>query len=193
MTAILSQHDLVRGRLKFLRSLKEKLFIYPTDTIYGLGCNAEDAELVESLRLVKEQFVRPLSVIAPNMSWIRKNCVITSLAQPWLKRLPGPYTLILKLRHRAVAPNVDLGSNKIGVRLPDHWFTNWVGDIGIPIVTTSVNRPASAFMTDLDSLPKEIERGVDFVVYDGELMGCPSKIVDLTFHLNRRMVYLRKA
>ena len=126
MTIVLTKHELEKGRLKFLRALKESVFIYPTDTIYGLGCNAEDERLVERLREIKEQFARPLSIIPPSLPWVKKHCVANVLTQRWLKRLPGKYTLVMKLKKRVIAPNVDLGTNTIGVRMPGHWFSEWV-------------------------------------------------------------------
>ncbi|MEK6963034.1 MAG: Sua5/YciO/YrdC/YwlC family protein [Nanoarchaeota archaeon] len=192
MALVLSKHDLERGRIKFLNGLKEKIFVYPTDTIYGLGCNAQDEELVERLRELKEQFARPLSVIPPSLAWVRKNCVMNPLARSWLSRLPGPYTLVLKLKKRAVAQNVDLGTNKLGVRFPNHWFGDWVKETGVPMVTTSVNHLGGGFMTSLDNMSVKIKKGVDWIIYDGELKGRPSTIVDVSLHEKKKMVYLRK-
>ncbi len=192
MTLVLSKHDLERGRIKFLQGLKEKMFVYPTDTIYGLGCNAEDEELVEKLRTLKEQFVRPLSVIPPSLAWLRKNAVMTPLAKLWLKKMPGPYTLVMKMKKRAVAQNVDLGTNSLGIRFPDHWFSEWVKEAKVPIVTTSVNHMGGGFMTSLDNMSVKIKKGVDWVIYDGELKGRPSTIVDVSLP-KKKVVYVRKA
>ena len=75
-----------------------KIFIYPTDTIYGIGCNAQDAEAVSEIRSIKSRAQNPFSVIAPSVEWIKENCVVEKEAEAWLKKLPGPYTLIFKLK-----------------------------------------------------------------------------------------------
>ena len=78
-----------------------------------------------------------------------------------------------------VARNVAPGKETLGVRLPDHWFTNVVNDVGVPLVTTSVNKAGERFMTDKDNLDSDIEKGVSFLIYEGEKKARPSKVIDL--------------
>ena len=56
------------------KKLKEGIFIIPTDTVYGLSCNAKSPKLVENLRKIKKS-KQPFSVIAPSKKWIYENCV----------------------------------------------------------------------------------------------------------------------
>ena len=163
-------------------SLVEKgvVFIYGTDTIYGLGCNAIDEKAVNKLRDIKGRHNAPYSVIAPSKEWIRLNCEITSEAEKWLEKLPGPYTLILKLKRKnAVAESVTKGLDTIGVRIPDHWVSKFVGALGFPIITTSVNKTDQEFMTSIDDLDHDIRAAVHFVVDEGKIEGHPSTIVHL--------------
>ncbi|UCG95440.1 MAG: Sua5/YciO/YrdC/YwlC family protein, partial [archaeon] len=120
---------------------------------------------------------KPFSVIAPSKEWILENCVV---GEADLTRLPGPYTLILKLKQKCVAENVNLGLDTLGVRIPDNWFSQLIKETGIPIVTTSVNLTGQKFMTSLDSLDPKIKDAVDFIVYEGPLRGSPSEIINLT-------------
>ena len=54
--------------------LQGKIVVYPTDTIYGLGCNAEDKKAVEKIKQIKKRDKnKPLSIIAPSFEWIKKN------------------------------------------------------------------------------------------------------------------------
>ena len=162
------------------RIKKGAVFIYPTDTIYGLGCNALDQKAVEKIRNIKERPTNPFSIIVPSKEWITENCIVTKEAKEWLKKIPGPYTLILKLKNKnAIAKNVNQSEETIGVRIPDHWFSNVVQKLGFPIVTTSANRSGKPFMTSLEDLDPKIKEGVDFIVYEGEKKGRPSKIVNL--------------
>ncbi|MEK6863553.1 MAG: L-threonylcarbamoyladenylate synthase [Nanoarchaeota archaeon] len=156
------------------------VFIYPTDTIYGIGCYALDKNAVGKIRRLKERPANPFSIIAPSKEWITENCIITKEAKDLLNKLPGPYTLILKLKNKdAIAKNVNLDQETIGVRIPGHWFGDVVEELGFPIITTSANRSGQPFMTSLEDLDQTIKDGVDFIIYEGEKKGRPSKIVNL--------------
>jgi len=158
------------------------VFIYPTDTIYGIGCNALDEKAVNKIRKLKESHTSPFSIIpSKGREWIAENCLITKEeVEEWIAKLPGPYTLILKLKNKkAIAKSVNADEDTIGLRIPDHWFSKVIEELGFPIVTTSANRSARPFMTSLEDLDQVIEDNVDFIIYEGEKKGRPSKIVNL--------------
>ncbi len=118
--------------------LAGKTFIYPTDTIYGLGCGATNEKAVRRLREIKLRETKPFSVIAPSFEWIREVCEVGDGKE--LGLLPGPYTLIYRIKkENIVAPSVNPDGKTLGVRIPDHWFSKWIGLAGVPFVTTSVN------------------------------------------------------
>ena len=156
------------------------VFIHPSDTIYGLGCNALDEKAVAKVRKLKQQFHQPMSIWVPSIEWVKKNCVLNTPAEDALKKLPGPYTIVLKLKKKNVlAQNVTLGKETIGIRLPDHWFGKVVAKAGIPIITTSANKNGQKFMTSLQNLEKEIEQEVEFIIYEGPKEAHPSKIMNV--------------
>ena len=155
------------------------VFIYPTDTIYGLGCNAQNSNSVKKIRVLKARASNPFSVIAPSIEWVYENCVVTREGEEWLDKLPGPYTLIFKLKNNCVAKEVNPALKTLGIRIPRHWFMKVVAEANIPIVTTSVNRSGEDYMTSLEDLDTSIKSGIDFILYEGEKTGRPSKIIDL--------------
>lgn len=170
-----------------LKNIKEKeivkkikqdcLFIYPTDTIYGIGCNALNSNSVKKIREIKKS-KKPFSVIAPSKRWISKNFKIE---KKYLKKLPGPFTLILKMRRKnLVAKEVNLNLNTLGVRIPNHKFTKIIQKTKLPFITTSVNISGKKFISDIKKIPKEIFKKVDIVIDNGELNKAPSTIIDLT-------------
>jgi L-threonylcarbamoyladenylate synthase len=160
--------------------VKGTIFIHPSDTIYGLGCNALDEKAVSKLRKIKGNVNTPFSVWAPSLDWVKKNCVVDKKAEEWFKKLPGPYTLILKLKDKkAVAPSVNLGKETIGIRIPQHWFHGAVEELNTPIITTSANPTGKAIMTKLENLDETVQVNADFAVYEGEKDAKPSQIVDL--------------
>ncbi|MBI4918748.1 threonylcarbamoyl-AMP synthase [archaeon] len=156
------------------------VFIHPTDTIYGIGCNAELSKAVRKVRQLKARATNPFSVIAPSFDWIKENCIVTKEAEEWLEKLPGPYTLIFKLKNNCVAKEVNPGLNTLGIRIPNHWIRKLVAEADVPVVTTSVNRVNEDYMTSLEDLDSGIKAGIDFVLYEGKKEGKPSKIIDLT-------------
>ena len=156
------------------------VFIHPTDTIYGLGCNAELSSAVRKIRKLKARASNPFSVIAPSLEWIYENCIVTKEDEEWLEKLPGHYTLIFKLKNNCVAKEVNPGLKTLGIRIPNHWIRKLVSETEVPVVTTSVNKANEDYMTSLEDLDPSIKGWVDFILYEGKKEGKPSKIIDLT-------------
>ena len=156
--------------MDFTREIKVgKLFIYPTDTIYGVGCDADNTAAVEKLRDMKKRPTNPFSVIAPSKGWIREHCIVSEKAEEWLAKLPGPYTLILPLKR----------GGTLGIRIPDHWIKDIVQELDCPIITTSVNLAGEQPITQVQDVPLAMKRYIDFAIDDGLLSGRPSSIVYL--------------
>ncbi len=180
MARILTKDDFQAQRASLLRELRRAVFIYPTDTIYGIGCNALDKGLVDRIRGIKKRHHLPFSIIAPSKEWILRHCLVPQEGEEWLERLPGPYTLVLRLKKEHPIPDaVNMGLETIGVRIPDNWFSDVVTELGSPVVTTSANLTGDDFMSSLENLNPIIRKNVDLIFYEGELKGRPSTIVRL--------------
>ena len=176
------KEEVLLRKAETLRKIKTgAIIVHPTDTIYGIGCNALNSKAVEKIRKIKNRHTMPFSIIAPSKQWIYDNCVITKNVEKWIKKLPGRYTLILKLKNKkAVVKEVNNEWETLGVRIPKHWFAAFVEKAGVPFVTTSANIAGEDFMTSIDNLDSRIKSKVDFIVYVGVKKGRPSKIIDLT-------------
>jgi len=157
------------------------VFIYPTDTIYGIGANALDPRAIDKVREAKERNTMPFSIIAPSKDWIKENCYLTKKMDEWFDKLPGPYTLILKLKNKAaIHPAVNNNMDTVGIRIPSHWASNIARELNIPIITTSANVTTKEFMTSLENLDANIKNKMDFIIYEGEIKGRPSTLVDMS-------------
>lgn len=169
-------------RKEIIEEMKSgKIFIYPTDTIYGLGCNAMLSEAVGKIRKIKRREEKPYSVIAPSMDWLTQKCETPKIAREWIAKLPGPYTLILPLKDKeAVSEETLKGVNTLGVRMISHWFYDLIKEAGIPFITTSVNLSGSIGMTSFYDIEESIKGEADYIVYEGSKRGKPSMIVDLS-------------
>ena len=153
--------------------LRGKIFIYPTDTIYGIGCNALDEKAVEKIRLIKKRDAKPFSVIAPSFAWIGENCIVDFDLR---KYLPGPYTLILKKKKPSFLSWVS-DKETLGIRIPNYPFTRKIQKANVPFITTSVNFSGKKPASSMDEIPKEILNKVDYVINEGKLSGKPSTLI----------------
>lgn len=179
---ILTRREFLMRKKELAKKILEgAVFIYPTDTIYGIGCNALKEKAVAKIRKIKKRPVAPFSVWVPSVKWIKDNCKVTKKQEKdHLSLLPGPYTIIAELKNKnCLAKSVHPTNGSIGVRMPDHELSDFFSELGIPIVTTSVNKTGDSFMTQVEDLDPDIELHVDFLISEGEKRGRPSKIINL--------------
>lgn len=175
---ILNKQETLDRKEEIISAIKAGvIFIYPTDTIYGMGCDATNEVAVQKIREIKRRDQNPMSVVAPNKDWILENCLVLDKSK--LDLLPGPYTLIYTMNKNIVAPNVSF-IRTLGVRIPKNWFSNLISEAGIPFVTTSVNISGEKNMEKVEDLKKEILDQVDYCIYDGPIYGKQSTRLDLT-------------
>ncbi|MBI2629894.1 threonylcarbamoyl-AMP synthase [Candidatus Pacearchaeota archaeon] len=155
--------------------IEGKIFIYPTDTIYGIGCNALDEKAVNKIREIKHRDIKPFSVIAPSFDWINENLIVDTDLD-LRKYLPGKYTLILKKKNPSFLSNVS-SLETLGVRIPDNDFTKKIQKINLPFITTSVNFSGQPPANKISEISSEILNQVDYIIDAGELSGKPSSLV----------------
>ncbi len=166
-------------RMNYKKILLNRVIVYPTDTIYGIGCNAEKKELVARVFEIKQRDKsKPVSVIAPSKEWILKNLEVSKELVD--KYLPGPYTIVAK-KKTAILPHID--EDSLGVRIPKHKISELVAQISAPFVTTSANLSGQPPANSVGELPKEILNQVDLVIDGGKLAGKPSTIIDVRTEL----------
>lgn len=173
----LTEDKMVRSEL--IRSIRRgDLFIYPTDTIYGIGCNALKKKSVEAIKKLKKRDAKkPVSVIAPSKAWIRTHFRVSFPA--YLKKIPGPFTLLLPKKKKGFLQAVSANEN-VGVRIPEHVFTALVQEANVPFVTTSVNLSGDPPIRNVDEIPPSFHQGVHWIIDDGPLNGKPSTLIDLS-------------
>lgn len=177
---IITKNQFLKNKEFYFQEIqKGKIFVYPTDTIYGVGCNAFNKKSILKIREIKKREKKPFSIIVPSIGWIKKNCSFNYENE--LKKLPGQYTFIVNLENVILPFNELVGNIKtIGVRIPDNWFTKELSKKEIVFVTTSVNISGEPYLTEPNNLKKEIFKEIDYIIDDGILNGKPSTIIDLT-------------
>jgi L-threonylcarbamoyladenylate synthase len=158
-----------------------KIFIYPTDTIYGIGCNAERPESVYAIFLAKNRNQdKPFSAIAPSFEWIEKHAFIEKHNLDFIRSLlPGPYTVVLKA-NRQTPKTIISKEGTVGLRMPKHEFCDFIRSQKLPFITTSINVSGEDPLTDIGEIPESIKDIVDYSVDSGRLEGASSRVFDLT-------------
>ena len=161
-----------------------KIFIYPTDTIYGLGCDATNRKSVEKIRKLKHRERQPFLVAVPNLEWIWQNCEVTDLEKHQIEqKLPGRYAFFLKIKNKKALVYKEINPSDdgtIGIRFFNHAFQNIITKAGVPFVSTSVNISNEPFSETIEHMPGSIKRASDYVIYQGPISGPPSTKIDLT-------------
>lgn len=160
-----------------LEAINSKVIVYPTDTVYGIGCNAENERLIERVFAIKgRDRKKPMSVIAPGKEWILEHCEVSREVID--KYLPGKYTLLLKKKDANFLKYATAGSTTLGVRIPAHRISKLVEMARIPFITTSANISGEKPPKRASDISAEIKNAADIVIDGGELPGIPSTIVD---------------
>lgn len=166
---------------------KGGLVIYPTDTVYGLGCDITQTKALErvakikGLKLEKANF----SFICNNLSHLSDYVKqIDTATYKILKRaLPGPYTFVLPGSNSL--PKVFKKKKTVGIRVPDNNIVRAiVASLGNPIISTSIKDEDDVleYTTDPELIFEKWKNQVDLVVDGGYGDNQPSTVVDLTQH-----------
>jgi tRNA threonylcarbamoyl adenosine modification protein (Sua5/YciO/YrdC/YwlC family) len=155
------------------------IIVYPTDTVYGLGCMITNKQGIEKINVIKTS-KKPKSIMLSDIKEISLYAKVSNEAFRLMRLLlPGPYTFILPAT-RLVPRLLQRGRKAVGVRIPDHWFCKAIVEtVGEPIITTSI--PLSDEQIHVDPLEIESQFGhmVDIIVDSGILPDIPSTILSL--------------
>ncbi len=161
-----------------------EIILYPTDTLYALGCNALDQRAIE--RLCRIKGINPdkntLSIVCSDLSQAAEYARIDNKAFRILKHyLPGPFTFILPAS--TTLPKVFKGRKCVGVRIPACDFARALAEeLGNPVLTSSAEANDDEELINADSLALHYAGQSDIVlaVNNGEGSAIPSTVVDLT-------------
>ncbi|MCH6235416.1 L-threonylcarbamoyladenylate synthase [Cognataquiflexum rubidum] len=162
------------------------VIIYPTDTVYGMGCNIHNLRAVERIAQIKGIKVKKhnFSFICYDLSNISEytRALSTPVFKMMKKALPGPYTFILEANNSV--PKI-LNSNKktVGIRVPDHAIPRLlVKELGSPILTTSIRDEDDIieYSTDPELIYEKFRDLVDVVIDGGYGNNVGSTILDCT-------------
>jgi len=165
---------------------KGGIIIYPTDSVYGMGCDIHNHKAVE--RIAKLKGIKPdkaqFSIICHSLSQLSDYTrpISNNVFKLMKKNLPGPFTFILKANNKV--PNLFQSNKKtVGIRIPNNNIVlEIVKEFGSPLLTTSVHDEDEIleYTTDPELIHENFNEIVDLVIDGGYGQNVPSTIVDCT-------------
>ena len=163
----------------------DRLIVFPTDTLYGLGGNGFSEKVVNKIyRIKRRSREKPLALHLFDKAEIKKYTAELTERQERLidELLPGPYTLILPAGPDAPSCSVS-GERKVGIRVPDSETFKGLSDkFNYPLVGTSVNKSGQPPITDFEEIVDRYGGLVDlFIESKDNIKNEPSTVLDLSY------------
>ncbi|MDG5777927.1 L-threonylcarbamoyladenylate synthase [Haloarculaceae archaeon H-GB2-1] len=157
-----------------------ELVVYPTETVYGLGADALDAAAVERAFEAKGRpRDNPVSLGVPDVETALEYTAPTARERRFMHEfLPGPVTVVVE-RTPEVPDVVTAGSDRVGVRIPDHDLALGLLERFHPVTATSANVSGNPSVRRVADLDPEIREAAAVVLDGGETPGTESTVVDV--------------
>ena len=157
------------------------VIIYPTDTVYGLGCSIYSKKAMKRLHLIKKMDPKkPLTLICSNQTQIQEYTqgIETPIFKLLRKHLPGPYTFVF--RASKIVPKMMLTPRStVGFRWPDHPITLAIVEmLGHPILSSSLRISEDQLYDDSQEIHDHFKKRVDAVGDGGSIFAEHSTIID---------------
>lgn len=154
---------------------------YPTDTIYGIGCDITNKKAIERVYQIKQRPKhKPFSFICSDLKNISHYAKVSNYAYKTMRRLlPGPYTFILEGSNQV--PKMMLTKRKTaGIRVPAHPICQSLIDtMGNPVISTSAATPEGELFSEPWLIDDYFGKRIDLVIDGGPVPGEPSSVVSL--------------
>jgi L-threonylcarbamoyladenylate synthase len=158
------------------------VIVYPTDTVYGLGCSPFNQDSVKRIFSIKGERTKPLPILASDVKEIERIAHVTDKALKLAEKFwPGPLTMVLP--KKASLPSiVTRGLDSVAVRVPNHKVAlELIRMSGGLLVGTSANKTGKKPPRTAADAAEQIGKEVDLIMDDGPTpIGASSTIIDLT-------------
>jgi tRNA threonylcarbamoyl adenosine modification protein (Sua5/YciO/YrdC/YwlC family) len=173
------QMRLIRRAVEILRG--GGIVIYPTDTVYGMGCDLFNKKGIERIyEIQRRDRKQPLSFLCADLKDISRYARVSDDAYKIMKRLlPGPYTFVLEASR--LVPKIILPKRQTtGIRVPDNRICQaLVTEMGSPVISTSVKDGGGELLSDPRMIEEIFGKRVDMIIDGGIIAAAPSSVVSL--------------
>ena len=153
---------------------KGGIVIFPTDTVYGIGCRIDDKNAISRLyKIKKTPITQPFPLLVTKLNQVEKLAIINKTGEDLIKKFwPGSLTIVLQSKK---------SKEKIGFRMPDSSFVcSLIDGEGEPIIGTSANLHGYPTPKSYEELDSDIIKLADFVLKGECQLGVESTVVDVT-------------
>lgn len=160
------------------------IILYPTDTLWGIGCDATNPEAVAKIHKLKQSEDSKSMIVLIDQAGRVPSYVseMPDLAWDLIELTDKPLTIIYP-KGKNLAPNLVAADGSIGIRVANHEFcSKLIGRFGKPIVSTSANITGKSFAKSFHDIDEAIKKGVDHIVsdeFDHPVSDKPSGIIML--------------
>jgi L-threonylcarbamoyladenylate synthase len=179
MTVLKATQNNIKAAAQIVR--RGGLVVYPTETVYGLGCDPMDVQAVKRLLEVKGKRKNPLPILASSIDNVERVAFVSPNGKKLAAKFwPGPLTMVFP-KKPSLPGAVTFALDSVGLRIPDNNVAlTLIGLCGGLLVGSSANRTGEKPPCGVQELSKELKAMVD-VVLDGRsaVGGMPSTVVDL--------------
>lgn len=178
-----SDRPLMKDIKKIAQMVKDGAVIaYPTDTVYGIGCDLLNKNSIERIyKIKKAPKYKQFSFICNDIKEVSEYAHLSNTAYKIMKQLtPGPYTFILEATR--IVPKIMLTKRRtVGIRIVDNTICAAIlKEVGNPLINTSASISKQDFLSDPFEIHDAFKNGLDAVIDGGPLISDPSTIIDLT-------------
>lgn len=169
-----------------------KLAIIPTDTTYGIVCDATNEEAVKNVFIAKKRdFNKPLIILVSNFDMLKKYAAyISNLEEKIIKKyMPGKLSILIK-KNNLINDLVTASSPYVAVRIPDNKeLLDLINTFNKPIVATSANISGSDIITNVEDIESDLLNSIDYIYDGGILESTPSTLIKVE---NEKIIFLRE-
>ncbi len=170
-----------------------KTILYPTDTIYGIGCDATNENAVDKIFEIKNRpKEKSLIILVDSVEMLKKYVTVTNEIESLITSFELPTTVIYS-NPRGLAKNAINSDNTIAIRVVNHKFCKeLIHQFGKPIISTSANISGEKNPVSFSAISEDIKNKVDFIVnekYDTSIYKFPSKLIKI--NADNSIEYLR--
>lgn len=168
-----------------MNTIKDKILdggigVIPTDTVYGLVCDALNIESVDKVyKLKKREYNKPLVILVSSIDMLRR-CIkdLNHLELDIIKNYwPGELTIVFK-KSDYIPDIVAGGTDEIAIRMPNNKdLINLINSIDRPLVATSANVSSQDTITNINKLEDSIKDNIDFIIDGGTINNKASTII----------------
>lgn len=160
---------------------KGNLVIIPTDTVYGISCDATNKETVEKVFIAKKREKKPLILMVSSIDMLKKYVKPLNDLEEQIINKYWPNTLTILFKKKDNLPDdITCGSDYVGIRMPNNKFLlELIEKIDKPIVSTSANISGNSVITNTNMIEPELKKYISYVYDDGEKTNVASTLMQV--------------